>query len=287
MTMQRILVPVDGSAIADRALEFAIERAKVYDAAITVVFVENPIAADTIETPPDADADAILQNAQARVALAGVSCERAKLAGVPAPEILGLAQTANADLVVMGTHGRRGFERETLGSVAEDVIAASSVPVFVVPQPGDDAPAPGRLAHLLSTVDGSPASDSALAFACELALLEGAHLTLCTVVEPPRMRWGDRDRGVLLSNELLKEAQQSLDAARERASALGVDADTILGRGDAITEIHSAARSVKADCIVVGTHGGAGIPRFHLGSVAAGVLRSSMIPVCTVRLPPR
>ena len=281
MTTERILVPVDG-LIADRALDFAIERAKVYGAAITVVHVENPTAVDAGTSP---SADAILQNAQAAVARTGVRCERAKLVGVPAPEILSLAQPTKTDLVVMGTHGRRGFERETLGSVAEDVIAASSVPVFVVPRPGDDAPTTGRLAHLLATVDGSPASDSALRFACEIARIEGALLTLCTVVEPPQMRWGDRDRGVLLTNELLNKAQESLDAGRERASALGVNADTILAHGDAVSEILTAARSVKADCIVVGAHGRAGIPRFCLGSVAAGVLRSSAIPVCTVRLP--
>jgi nucleotide-binding universal stress UspA family protein len=284
-TVQRILVPVDGSAIASRALDFAIERAKVYDAAIAVVFVENHIPLDATDTPHDAEADAMLQNAQACAARAGVRCDRAKLAGMAAPEILSFAQTSQTDLVVMGTHGRRAFERETLGSVAEDVIAASAVPVFVVPGRGDGTLKAGRLVHLLATVDGSPGSDRGLALACELARIEGAHLTLCTVAEPPRMRWGDRDRGVLLNNELLMQAQELLDAGRARASALGVEADTILGRGDAVAEILSAARSANADCIVVGTHGRAGIPRFFLGSVAAGVLRSSTIPVCTVRLP--
>lgn len=78
-------------------------------------------------------------------------------------------------------------------------------------------------------------------------------------------------------------AQQLLAESQTLAASLGVAAETLLRRGDAAAEIVSSARAVGADLIVMGTHGRAGIPRFILGSVAAGVLRTSPVPICTVR----
>jgi nucleotide-binding universal stress UspA family protein len=293
--MKHVLVPIDGSAIASRALDFAIERAKIYGARVTVAFSVNRIAVVVALASPytyvdptplfaalDAEADVILGAGEARIKGAGAAGSAVKLDGPPAPAILACARETKADLIVIGTHGRRGFDRFAVGSTAEDVIRASGVPVFVVPLRAGP-PKIGPLAQALVAVDGSPAADAGLRFACELARLESTRLNLCTVVETPGFHWDDLERSVFLQTEMEEEAQRLLDESRARALCLGVEADTIFRRGDAAAEIIASAQSAKADCIFIGTHGRAGLPRFILGSVAEGVLRTSPLPVCTVR----
>jgi len=287
--IRNILVPVDGSELAGRALAFAIDRAGAA-AEITVAFVINRISVSIVTASPfanvdpapllaalDSEAEIVLQSAESLVAKSGITVKAAKLDGVPSSEILKFARQSSADLIVMGTHGRSGFDRFAVGSTAEDVIRAAGVPVFVVPQRGEAANA-GKLRHGLVAVDGSPASEAALTFACGLALAEGAKLTLCTAIESD-----DLDRDVFFRSEAESNAKSVLEAEQSRALALGLVADTVALEGDADLEILASAEQCGADFIVVGTHGRAGIPRLLIGSVAEAVLRTSRLPVCTVR----
>ena len=84
-------------------------------------------------------------------------------------------------------------------------------------------------------------------------------------------------------NEVQESVAQLLERDRARAASLDIAVDTRLLRGDATAEILAHAKAELVDLIVIGTHGRAGIPRFILGSIAEGVLRSSSLPVCTVR----
>jgi len=293
--MKRILVPIDGSDIATKALDFAIERAKLHDAQLTIAFSMNVVQiAASSQEPADAtdpgplldalrkEADAIFAAAGDRAKRAGVVAERADLEGSPASAILVEARSLSPDLIVMGTHGRRGFERFAVGSTAEDVIRASTVPVFVIPK-RDGKRRTGPLTRALVAVDGSPGADLALRFACELARAEGTKLTLCAVIDEVDSRWDDLDRSEFLEIEKQKHAKRLLEESKALAQSLGADAATTLRQGKAAEEILTAAASAEADGIVMGTHGRAGIPRFILGSVAEGVLRASTLPVCTIR----
>jgi nucleotide-binding universal stress UspA family protein len=296
MVFERILVPVDASAVSGKALDFAIERAKLHNSKITVAFAVNRLAVSGAMGVPygyvdptplllalDAEADAVLSSAEAVTRDAGVRVKRVKLDGPPGQAILALVRQTNPDVIVMGTHGRRGFERFALGSTAEEVIRAASIPVFLIPQRATASVKPGPLARLLVAIDGSPAADDALAFACKLAQREGCRLTLCGVVEPSGIDWDDLDRDLFLQAEIEERARPLLEKSRLHASSLGTEVDTDLRQGNAVTELLTSAQGAGADAIVVGTHGRAGIPRFILGSVAEGVLRSSPLPVCTVR----
>jgi len=293
--MKRILVPVDGSDIATKALDFGIERAKLHGAQLTIAFSMNIVQiAASSEEPADVtdprplldalekEANAIFASAEERAKRAGVVAERAELEGSPASAILTEAQSICPDLIVMGTHGRRGFERFAVASTAEDVIRASSVPVFVVPKRADKRRT-GPLTRALVAVDGSPAAELALRFACDLARAEGTRVTLCVVIDEVDSRWDDLDRSEFLEVEKKKHAKRLLDESKALAQSLGADVATSLRQGKAADEILAAAAGAEADCIMMGTHGRAGIPRFILGSVAEGVLRASTVPVCAIR----
>ena len=170
-----------------------------------------------------------------------------------------------------------------VGSTAEEVIRGAACPVLAVTQACENLPDARPLSHALVAVDGSPASHAAVTFAAELARVEGCRLTLCNVVEPPSVRWDDLDRSTFLEKELEDYGHAELDAECARAAAFGAPVDSVIRIGDAISGILAEAQKVAADCIVLGTHGRAGIPRFVIGSTAEGVLRSSPLPVCTIR----
>jgi nucleotide-binding universal stress UspA family protein len=280
MPIRHILVPIDGSTISARALDFAIARANVYGADITVAFAVNLVPIETALAAPygyfdptplvdalESEAAAILDAGERQAKAAGVPVRQVKLDGPAGPAITRYAREAKIDAIVLGTSGRRGFDRLAIGSTAVDVVRSCNVPVFVVPKP-EGAPPTGTLKHILVAIDGSPSSDAGLAIACELAKAEGARATLCSVVE---------------SEHAESAAKEILAVNLERIRALGASADSKILHGDACEQIVKTARVEHADVVVMGTHGRAGIPRFVLGSVAEGVLRSASIPVCTIR----
>ena len=140
----RILVPTDGSAEVERAVEYAVEFAREHDATIRTVYVVNSASYGGLpmETAWDGISDALRDEGAEAVErvekLAGdVPVETAVLEGSPSRVIAEEARADDADLVIMGTHGRGGIDRLLLGSVAERVVRCSSVPVLTVNVEGE------------------------------------------------------------------------------------------------------------------------------------------------------
>jgi nucleotide-binding universal stress UspA family protein len=147
MTYQHLLVPTDGSEISARAVQQAVELAAALGARVRFLHVQNnyPISlvgvgelveASTIEALVEAAgkrAEEILQEALAAAAAAGVPAERTVVMNpLPHKAILEEASAAGCDLIVMGSHGRRGLEGLLLGSETQRVLLGSSTPVLVV-----------------------------------------------------------------------------------------------------------------------------------------------------------
>ena len=139
---QRILVPVDGSETAAKALDTAIGLARAMDAQIRVLHAVDELMYLTgyeysgdLLAAARAAAQQLLDDAQARTKAAGVACD-AQLIDDLGPRlgesVARVAREWKADLIVLGTHGRRGFNRLLLGSGAEQVIRPAPVPVMVV-----------------------------------------------------------------------------------------------------------------------------------------------------------
>jgi len=138
---ERILVPTDGSAGVERAIEHAIDLAATHGATIHAVYVVNTASYGGIpmETSWDGIRDVLSEEGQSaldRVRTlaenAGVDVEAAVLDGSPSRQIVSYAEDADCDLIVMGTHGRGGLDRLLLGSVAERVVRSSEIPVLTV-----------------------------------------------------------------------------------------------------------------------------------------------------------
>lgn len=140
--LKRILVPLDGSACASHAFQYALGLAKAESAAVDICAVIDPFAilGRNLPSPLDEEhvaaakreADAFIGDALAEAARSGVAATACVNFGQPAAEIIARAHLIDADTVVMGTHGRSGFKRLFMGSVAEEVLRSSPCPVVVV-----------------------------------------------------------------------------------------------------------------------------------------------------------
>jgi nucleotide-binding universal stress UspA family protein len=296
MHLKKLLVAVDGSGASSAALDFALHRAKKRDAEVTIAYAfdRGAIAAracgpyGAIDSYPlvraiEEEARAVLASASDRAVRDDVRAKTILLEGPATRVVLERARAGSADAIVLGTHGRSGVSRLAFGSVAEGILRVSDVPVFVVREAAVVVP---TLATILVACDGSEASTEAGRFSLELARAEGADVVFCTVVDPNVTRWSRAEYGYdpdHFMTTVAREAIQLLEHTLDEAASTGVPTRSLLRYGDACGELLESARDVKADLIVLGTHGRRGLGRLFLGSVAESVLRRSAVPVCTVR----
>jgi nucleotide-binding universal stress UspA family protein len=299
-SLRTLLVPLDGSALAERALDAAAAIASAAGAAVTALRVHVPIA--PLTAPPaelavgyDLHADTAVREAAERY-LADLADRRgvatALEVGTPGAAITEWCAHHHPDLVVMTTHGAGGFMPAWLGSVADHVIRTSGAPVLVMP--GDEAHPPAFTPPrtILVPLDGSAHAAAALAPARALGAPFGAALALVRVV-PPLVRndvldvlaGGVPDRFGI--DELTAQAKQELDAVAAELTAGGatVASAEVLVDERIAPALLTHADHVGAQLIAMATHG-RGLARVFVGSVADKVLRAAGRPTLVVR-PPR
>jgi nucleotide-binding universal stress UspA family protein len=203
-------------------------------------------------------------------------------------EILGEAERVGADLIVLGTHGRSGFDRLIFGSVAEKVLRTSSLPVLTVPPHVPDAPPVGEFRRILYATDFSPGSAAALQYASSLAQHGAAELIALHVVEPAPE---SSDPIVGVSIDLAeyetgrqRQAAKHLQAAIPEWVRFGCDTTDVVTYGRPYVEILRVAAERRADLIVTSVHGRNAIDRLVFGSTTEQVVRRATCPVLTIRV---
>lgn len=273
---QKILVPLDGSESAEKALLMALGISSQSDSEVLVVRA-TPIVPPTSVGSPDMMTDynylesqeltetfhtqtkAYLEEIDTKYADRAPALRTLAELGDPAAVIIDVASTEKANLIIMSTHGHSGMEYLMLGSVTERVLHGAPCPVLVV---RDAQP----LGSILVTLDGSELSESALEPALNTARLLGGQVTLLHVVEK-------RQHG----------GQEYLDDIAARFSNTDVVLTTALTHGSPVTQILEYVRSYEIDLIVMSTHGRSGIKRWLHGSVSEKVLREAPCAVMVVR----
>eukprot|EP00002_Diphylleia_rotans_P017356 TRINITY_DN336_c0_g2_i5.p1 TRINITY_DN336_c0_g2~~TRINITY_DN336_c0_g2_i5.p1 ORF type:complete len:333 (+),score=69.41 TRINITY_DN336_c0_g2_i5:85-1083(+) len=195
--------------------------------------------------------------------------------------ILATAQESNAHMIVMGTHGRKGFERFLLGSVTESVLRAAPVPILALRYDPRKPYQPPHYKNILVPFDGSPASEFALKYIVFVARTLGAQITLLHIVDNRPKLFGQPN----LSLEADNAARRALEWASAQSQQLGVQAKivhmvTAKHPAEAIHEVEQ-----EHDLICMGSRGLTGIKRLLLGSVTEAVLRIADKPVLVVHPP--
>ncbi|WP_049987960.1 universal stress protein [Halobellus rufus] len=271
----RILVPIDGSDGASAALDHAISVADATDAEILLLAVVNPYGMSSVteRTEVEAELEDVVTDAAARVQDAGVAVSTAIEAGFPHEEILNAVEDHSIDLIAMGTHGRSGFERFVIGSVAEKIVRLSPVPVLTV---RTKARGERPYRDIVVPTDGSDAAVPAERWGVDLGAEFGAAVHALSVVPEGPVRSSETRAAY---EEI---AQSAVDRVAARGSEFGVDVEETIEHGVPHREIIDHCTGIAADLVVLGTHGRTGVERFILGSVAEKVVRLSETPVLVV-----
>lgn len=285
----RILFPTDGSDIATSVFTYALDIAARHDASVYVLHVADTtrdsitrLGREVIDVL-EREGERIVEDLSARATENGVSVVTDVQQGVPHETIVDYSDAADIDLIVMPTHGRGGLHRFLLGSVTERVVNTASVPVLTVTPDGADSREftyPNQ--NVLVPTDGSQGAEIALQEGIDLAEASGASLHLLYVIETASL--GIDVRSAVAEGELTDRANDILDSARQRAQSGAVeDVTTSVAYGRPYQEITSYVESQDIDMVVLGTHGQTDFSRYTLGSVSAKLLRTSPVPVMTIR----
>jgi nucleotide-binding universal stress UspA family protein len=276
--------------------------ARWYESTITVLHIFTPVPVSTFgpgvfETfaLPGADRDQLLAETnrfiESEIA-PGMPIEAAIREGNPAAEILDQAVSMNADLLVIGTHGRSGFERLLLGSVTEKVLRKASCPVLTVPRRLPDAVPVGPVLYkrILCPIDFSESSLRALDYATSLAREADARLAVVHVISH---EFENVMADVVAPDEHTTVAdfrrRREDDIRRRLKDAVPDDVATyctvesMLTRGKPSREILRIAAEQEIDLIVMGVQGRGAADLTFFGSTTQHVVREAACPVLTLR----
>jgi nucleotide-binding universal stress UspA family protein len=293
ITIRRILCPIDFSDASRHALAHAVAVGRWFDARLTVLHVGSPGAPPVLFTDvsgPDREGLPELKNQVqdwlSGAGAAGLVTDVVIGEGDPTACILKSAVSVAADLIVIGTHGRGGFERLVLGSVAEKVLRKANCPVLTVPPP---AIATSKLpfTHVLCPVDFSDSSLAALGFAFSLAQESNARVTVLHVFE-----WTSDDacaKRVLETSEYHRQLEVE---TRHRLEALIPDdvrnwcqPETRMAFGKVYEQILNLTAGEHVDLVVMGVQGRNPLDLMLFGSATNQVVRRATCPVLTLRMP--
>lgn len=284
----KILVPLDGSELAERALKPALKIAQHSEAEIILLRVPLPetmlIAAPhlyggyDLMYPSQAlnksrqEAKDYLDHIQQLTAQAGLNVRVKAPEGDIAEVIVETAFDEHVDLIVMSSHGYSGITRWVLGSVAEKVLADAPCPVLVIRSAEP-------LNKVLITLDGSELAESALKPGIETAMALADEVTLLRVAEEVRfdemaqLEIAERGLGGRLQEELYKEAETYLQTVAEANLRDGLTMQTLVRIGAPTGQILDFAEAHQVGLIAMATHGRTGLRRWVYGSVTEKILR--------------
>jgi nucleotide-binding universal stress UspA family protein len=306
LELHKIVVPVDFSIHARRALDEAIGLARKYGAELHLVHcypLMPTLELYGVQMPPSMDLE-VRQAARRRMAewrdsvrAAGLAAEQHLSADLPSAKILELSGKIGADLIVIGSRGLSGLERWLLGSVAERTVRMAPCPVLTVSapdtadgttldaNPGGKEIAAKQIQKILLPVDFSDCSQRAFDEAVGLAKDFGAelHLLHCYQLHRRMVAPYGIEIPESLEHDVRMAALRRLSDWREKATAHGIRVREHISAHFPSDEIPAMAARIGANLIVMGTRGLTGLKHVLLGSVAERTMRAAPCPVLTVR----
>lgn len=296
--IKRIVCPTDFSDFSQRALDHALALARWYGSEVSVLhtiprvlmppefypYLQEPVTPDPeVRERALAELGRFVRHARED----GITAEIRLEEGDPVEEILKLTERLPGDLVVMGTHGRRGFERWVLGSVAEKVLRMAKCPVLTVPMNPDvkDEPEKVLFKKILCPIDFSSCSIKALEFALSLAEEADGKLTLIHVLESVFEDAGDMAALAVSDyrDYMERNARERLEQAVPAEARQWCESEAIIASGRSYQRILKYAREREADLIVMGVQGRSAVDLMLFGSTTQHVVRAAECPVLTIR----
>ncbi|MEW6117311.1 MAG: universal stress protein [Nitrospirota bacterium] len=283
---KKIVVAYDGSEFSKSALRESAQWIKRHGGQITLVhavyFDEEEFgnAPEQIEKRFAVGKRMCLQSKEDISAEFGIKVESIVCQGDPPKVIDDIAWEKKADLVAIGTHGRKGLKRLIMGSVTAHVILNAPCDVLVVKKPCTACT--GTYESILVPYDGSEFSKLALNRACRIAKIDGADVTVLYVIPRYEEMIGFvKTEGI--KNSLHQEAQRIVNSAAVIASAQDITLKTVIEEGSASDKIVEIASLFKNDLIVMGSYGWKGVSKAIMGSTTERVIMNATCPILIVR----
>ena len=310
---RKILVPLDGSELAERALDYAKEPAAKLGAKVILVHVCSPeechCEAAKCSVQPMHRVYVEHTAYMFMDALEAVGTRNAEigweaLIGDPATEIIRYSKENDVSLIIMATHGRSGISRWAMGSVTDKVIRGSDVPVWLVRAfpPKKNAHSDWPESKMLVLLDGSNMAEQVLPYVAQHAEMSSGELILLRVCDPPIMPayYSPSTRieipsGAVsimpedylrLEKAALKQlAEQYLAKVEKQLKKLGLAVSSVVldGQDEVAKQIIDYANLNPFNLIAMSTHGRSGLARWAFGSVADKVLHATSSPILLVR----
>lgn len=289
--MKKILVPLDGSPLAESVLPYVAELARCTGAeveivtAVSDVSLWDPIATAVAWEREEELALGYTESQREGLESNGVKATTKVVRGDPAKAIVSAAAEDGSELIALSTHGRSGISRWLFGSVTGRVLENSKAPLLIVRPPEMDHPG-GAINKILVPLDGSELAERVLPMVEELAKDCGSTIVLMQAVPPLTAYPGVEAYAASAVGEVLtdmqKKSKEYLNGLVAKLEGKGLKAAAVSTTSLPTESILTAADEVDADLIAIATHGRSGLGRFVLGSVADAVIRRSHRPCLVV-----
>ena len=294
---EHILVPLDGSQLAECVLPHAVALARAFDAHVTLLRVlghSHPSDRSQTVDPLEwyilkAEAKAYLDEVTNRFRKAALRTESGLVEGPPAERIVEFASSQDVDLILLGSHGRSGLSGWNISSVVQKVILRAHVPTMIVRAyqrvPGDLEGL--RYRHVLVPLDGSQRAECVLPLASTLSRYHESRLLFAQVVSRPEMphRAPLTQEEAELANQITE--RNRLEAARyleQLHLRLSVDAETrLLVSDDIAASLHNMVAQEQVDLVLLSAHGYSGGTRWPYGSIALNFIAYGTSPLLIVQ----
>ena len=296
---RNILCPIDLSDASIRPLAYAVAFARWCDARLTVLHVvptfdpmqvRSGSLGDPVGIVYPVPREEVLGELRRALDAAGAGTFDVGLAaeaGDAVATIVDQAVLRAADLLVMGTHGRGGFDRLLLGSVTEKLLRKAPCPILTVP-PHAPATAPAEVAfkRILCPIDFSQSAFQAFGFAVDLARQANGFVTVLHAIEwlaEEEPRAHAHFNVPEYRQHLIEDAHKRLQALLAEEPRTWGDTEDVVVIGRAYREILKIAAAKETDLVVMGAQGRGGVGLALFGSTTQQVVRAAPCPVLTVR----
>jgi nucleotide-binding universal stress UspA family protein len=282
---KKILVPLDGSNLAELALPYAEELAAAFNSEVFLLYVSEP-AEDQYRHMHQLYIEDVAGQIKKRIK----KVSPLVLTGKPAEEIIGYAEQNDVGLIIMASHGRSGITPWATGGVAGKVLHAAKIPLLLIKaaKPRQRKPGKRLINRILLPLDGSKAGEAAVHYVGELmSRLEVEVILFGVVPAGQHIRTVGGLDYILFPEQHLEsvktEAREYLDKAYRRLKRRKGEVRIELRVGDIAQEIIKFADGKNVDLIAISSHGHSGIEKWVFGSIANKVVQASNAPVLLVR----
>lgn len=288
MLYSKILVPLDGSELAERVVAPALHLAESMNSAVTLLTVithkpnEDPgLLAKAVQTGAF-EADLYLRSVKKKFMPALVTIETAVITGKPENAIIQFAQENAFDLIVMSTHGRSGISRWSFGRVAHKVLRRAPCPTVILRSEKEIKSQ--EFKRVLLPLDGSPLAERVLESAQIMADHLAVELLLMRVVEPGLFYGFGHDDAEIEQEQ--QQAQAYLAEVERNLKEQGIPVTSHVAVGQVADQIVDYAKAEAVDLIIVSSRGDSGFDAWMFGSVAEKVMKGAPCAILVIRQEP-